>query len=91
MASTLHLLRVDTYRFYNHYQDRVPDQGLPDYAILSHTWSEDGDEFTYQDIQPQNIDSAKQRKAFAKIRSTSEEAKRQGLSWFWIDTCWQAP
>lgn len=88
MAGTLHLLRVDTFEIFNAYRHSTPDGNIPPYAILSHTWRKDGDEITYQDIQPQNLQSTKQREAFAKVQSTSSVTKRQGLEWFWIDTCW---
>ncbi len=57
---------------------------LPLYAILSHTWGPDNEEVTYGDI----VDGAGERKTgYEKIRFCAEQAKRDGLRYFWVDTC----
>ncbi|CAH0046060.1 unnamed protein product [Clonostachys solani] len=57
---------------------------IPEYAILSHTWGSDGDEVTYSDmiagIAPQKV-------GYDKITFCREQAKRDKLRYFWIDTC----
>jgi hypothetical protein len=53
------------------------------YAILSHTWT-DGQEVTYQDL----INSAGEGKTgYEKIKFCGEQATRDGLQYFWVDTC----
>ena len=53
------------------------------YAILSHTWT-DGREVTYQDL----ISGASNSKSsYDKIKFCGEQANRDGLQYFWVDTC----
>ncbi|KAL5318896.1 hypothetical protein ACEPPN_013964 [Leptodophora sp. 'Broadleaf-Isolate-01'] len=53
------------------------------YAILSHTWT-DGQEVTYQDL----ISGAGNSKSgYDKIKFCGEQATRDGLQYFWVDTC----
>ncbi|KPI40361.1 Vegetative incompatibility protein HET-E-1 [Cyphellophora attinorum] len=57
----------------------------PPYAILSHTWSEnDGDEVLYEDVQ---TDAWKRKKARYKIDFCAAQVKKDGLEYFWLDTC----
>ena len=57
---------------------------IPRYAILSHTWASDGQEVTYQDI----LNGQGQNKAgYEKIRFCRKQARRDGLAYFWIDSC----
>lgn len=60
-------------------------QNLPAYAILSHTWGDDDDEVTYDDM----IHGTAESKAggYRKIRFCGEQAARDGLRYFWVDTC----
>jgi hypothetical protein len=52
------------------------------YAILSHTWT--GQEVTYQDL----ISGAgKSKSGYEKIKFCGEQATRDGLQYFWVDTC----
>ena len=61
----------------------VGDQ-TPKYAILSHTWGADTDEVTYKEL----IDGTGKSKAgYGKIQFCGEQAKRDGLQYFWVDTC----
>ncbi|OIW26061.1 HET-domain-containing protein [Coniochaeta ligniaria NRRL 30616] len=60
-----------------------PDNA-PHYAILSHTWGPDNEEVTYRDL----VDGTGEAKAgYEKIRFCAEQAKRDGLRYFWVDTC----
>jgi hypothetical protein len=53
------------------------------YAILSHTWT-DGQEVTYQDL----ISGAGNSKSgYDKIKFCGEQATRDSLQYFWVDTC----
>jgi hypothetical protein len=52
------------------------------YAILSHTW--EAEEVTFEDLR----DGIGMNKAgYKKIRFCGEQARRDGLQYFWVDTC----
>ena len=55
---------------------------IPPFAILSHTWGDE--EVTFQDLQRGHYEH---KSGFAKIYLTCQQAKRDGLSWCWVDTC----
>lgn len=57
---------------------------VPDYAILSHTWGRDHDEVTYQDIMSRK---GKGKSGYSKILFCAEQAKKDDMSYFWVDTC----
>lgn len=57
---------------------------VPAYAILSHTWGDDDQEVTYQDLVN---GSGKSKAGCQKIRFCGEQAHRDGLRYFWVDTC----
>jgi hypothetical protein len=61
----------------------VGDDTIPPYAILSHTWT-DGHEVTFQELT--NGDG-KGKSGYDKIKFCGQEAKRDGLQYFWVDTC----
>jgi hypothetical protein len=52
------------------------------YAILSHTWT--GQEVTYQDLVS---GAGKSKSGYKKIKFCGEQATRDGLQYFWVDTC----
>jgi len=55
---------------------------VPQYAILSHTWG--AEEVTFRDL----IDGTGQHKAgYRKIHFCGKQARRDGLRYFWVDTC----
>lgn len=57
---------------------------IPRYAILSHTWGLDTDEITFKDV----IEGAGEDKpGYRKMRFCAEQAERDGLQHFWVDTC----
>ena len=57
-------------------------QDIPPYAILSHTWGRD--EVSFVDL----VDGQAQKKAgYRKIVFCGEQARRDGLGYFWVDTC----
>jgi hypothetical protein len=68
--------------------DDLVDDRIPPYAILSHTW--EGQEVAFKDLKNhkdiKNID-AKLKGGYQKIFFCAEQAKRDGLDYFWIDTC----
>ncbi|KAF2625510.1 WD40 repeat-like protein [Macroventuria anomochaeta] len=64
--------------------DLVDEHAIPCYAILSHTWAADADEVTFEDLAK---NAGKDKSGYKKIQLCGEQAKRDGLQHFWIDTC----
>ena len=56
---------------------------IPDYAILSHTWTE-GQEITYDELL---AGSGKDKTGYEKIRFCGDQAAADRLEYFWVDTC----
>jgi hypothetical protein len=57
---------------------------IPPYAILSHTWGADTDEVSFRDLVD-GIDKSKT--GYNKIRFCGEQARRDHIQYFWVDTC----
>lgn len=57
---------------------------IPPYAILSHTWGADDEEVTFDDLVN---NAARDKPGYKKIELCGEQAKRDGLQYFWVDTC----
>ena len=57
---------------------------IPPYAILSHTWGEDDEEVTFQDLVQSVVGS---KAGYRKIEFCGKQATRDGLHYVWIDTC----
>ncbi|KAI1157719.1 hypothetical protein F5B18DRAFT_643895 [Nemania serpens] len=55
---------------------------IPPYAILSHTWG--SEEVTYKDLE-QEI--GQHKIGYENIRFCGQQARRDGLRYFWVDTC----
>jgi hypothetical protein len=69
-------------------EDLIGDK-TPPYAILSHTWKE-GQEVTFAGLK--DLDNAvdvdtQSKEGYRKIRFCAEQAARDGLKHFWVDTC----
>jgi Cdc6-like AAA superfamily ATPase len=62
--------------------DLIADDKFPPYAILSHTWG--GQEVTFDDLQSHK---GKDKAGFKKIQFCAQQAERDGLHYFWVDTC----
>ncbi|KAI1842834.1 hypothetical protein JX266_011010 [Neoarthrinium moseri] len=64
---------------------------IPPYAILSHTWGSDDEEVKLQDlnIASQVGSEAKwmQTSGYQKILFCGQQAKQDGIEYFWVDTC----
>jgi Heterokaryon incompatibility protein (HET) len=57
----------------------------PRYAILSHTWNKDDDkEVIFSDVENK---SGTSKAGYAKLQFCGKQAKRDGLEYFWVDTC----
>ena len=70
-------------------KDYIGSEKIPPYAILSHTWK-DGQEVTFENLK--NLDNAKDidgqsSEGYRKLRFCAQQAKRDGLDYFWVDTC----
>ncbi|KAF8851241.1 HET-domain-containing protein [Acephala macrosclerotiorum] len=58
------------------------ESAIPKYAILSHRWGTE--EVTFKDL----LDGRSKSKAgYGKIQFCGEQARRDGLQYFWVDTC----
>ncbi|PZD29497.1 vegetative incompatibility protein HET-E-1 [Pyrenophora tritici-repentis] len=69
-------------------KDIIHSEEIPPYAILSHTWGEQ--EVVFDDLKDLDnaVDVDTQRKeGYRKIRFCAQQAKRDGLVYFWVDTC----
>jgi hypothetical protein len=64
-------------------KDFVGDN-IPEYAILSHTWGADFEEVTLKDLTD---GTGTDKAGYNKIRFCGEQARRDGLQYFWVDTC----
>ena len=59
-------------------------EDVPPYAILSHTWAlNNAEEVTFQDMKSGSVD----KPGYAKIKICQEQASKDGLRYFWVDTC----
>jgi heterokaryon incompatibility protein (HET) len=63
---------------------RFTDNNIPSYAILSHTWETDNQEVTFHDM----VNGLENNKTgYKKILFCGEQAKIDGLQYFWVDSC----
>ena len=59
-------------------------ENIPPYAILSHTWGPDDDEVTFDDLKNELGNS---KANYKKIHFCGEQARKDNLQYFWVDTC----
>jgi hypothetical protein len=59
-----------------------PNKNIPKYAILSHTWG--NEEVTFEDL---TAGGGTSKYGFKKIKFCEEQAARDELRYFWVDTC----
>ena len=64
-------------------KDFSDEDEIPPFAILSHTW-EDGQEVTFKDVMD---GTGKSNRGYGKIQFCGQQAERDGLRYFWVDTC----
>ncbi|KAJ4377410.1 hypothetical protein N0V83_000235 [Neocucurbitaria cava] len=57
---------------------------IPPYAILSHTWGSDDEEFTFKDLIE---GKGTEKLGYRKLTFCSQQAAYNGLQYIWIDTC----
>jgi hypothetical protein len=61
------------------------ESDIPKYAILSHTWEQDNsEEVTYAEVIS---GTGQDKRGFEKISFCGEQARQDGLPYFWVDTC----
>ncbi|KAF2737269.1 HET-domain-containing protein [Polyplosphaeria fusca] len=60
------------------------DETIPPYAILSHTWLEDAQEPTFEDLTK---GTGRAKLGYKKLQFCGEQAYYDGLQYFWVDTC----
>ena len=63
--------------------ERIGDD-IPAYGILSHTWGADDEEVTFDDFRN---GTGAQKLGYGKIKFCADRSDRDGLRYFWIDTC----
>ena len=73
----MRLLRFNAHGELSLTKDLIED--IPPYAILSHTWGEDGDEVTFKDLENRLY---KDKPGYAKIKFCGEQAGKDGLEYF---------
>ena len=61
-----------------------PDSDTPPYTILSHTWGNESDEVTYQDITNYTGNS---KAGYRKLSFLKEKSISQNFAYAWADTC----
>ncbi|KAF0328344.1 het domain-containing protein [Colletotrichum asianum] len=74
----MRLVNVETGRLEEFHGD------TPSYAILSHTWGQDHEEVSFQDIRQEG---PFQRRFGNKLHGLCRQASSDGHAYVWIDTC----
>jgi hypothetical protein len=57
---------------------------IPPYAVLSHTWGMNKDEVSFRDMA---LGLGTDKFGYKKLEFCAEQAERDGLRYFWVDTC----
>jgi ankyrin repeat protein len=60
--------------------------GIPAYAILSHTWGSAHEEVTFSDLADHDT-TTKAKAGYRKLTFCASRAAHDGLRYFWVDTC----
>ena len=64
---------------------KFPNNKVPTYAILSHTWGRgEDDEVTFEDMA---AGTGKQKPGYEKLLFCGQNAKDDDIHHFWVDTC----
>lgn len=94
----MRLLETTNGRTYTLTHEFIKKERYPSYAILSHTWEQD-QEVTFEDlVDNQNSKYRRLRtslrlhppsgqRGYKKLQFCAQQAKRDGLRYFWVDTC----
>ena len=62
----------------------LEEDETPEYVILSHTWGMDEEEVTFKDLKE---GTGRRKIGYRKIEFCKEQARRDGQTHFWVDTC----
>lgn len=62
----------------------LSDAEIPRYAILSHTWGTEEDEVNLQELHK---GPDKSKAGYRKLQLCGEQARKDELEYFWVDTC----
>lgn len=71
-----------------HITRNLLDNAVPPYAILSHTWGDE--EVIFEDVDRASgrfTGQGRGKAGYGKIEFCSEQAAKDGFSYFWIDSC----
>lgn len=79
----MRLLKINTNGELSLTEDLLGDEEVPSYAILSHTWQR-GQEVTFDDF---TNGTGYDKTGYRKIQFCAQQAARDGLRYFWVDTC----
>ena len=60
------------------------DNDVPPYAVLSHTWGPDNEEFNFKDAMK---GQGRNKIGYKKIEFCRAQAASNNLRYFWVDTC----
>jgi hypothetical protein len=63
------------------FEGDIPEE----YAILSHRWG--AEEVTFKDLTDGTSKMKARKAGYGKIQFCGEQARRDGLQYFWVDTC----
>ena len=80
----MRLLKHDNIGEFSLTRDVLVSDDISRYAILSHTWGADTEEVSFKDMMD---GTGKWKRGYDKIRFCGEQARRDGLQYFWVDTC----
>lgn len=64
--------------------EQFPEDAVPRYAILSHTWGDECEEVTFEDMMG---GLGRSKAGYEKIKFCGEQSKRDGLRYCWVDSC----
>ncbi|OCK73083.1 HET-domain-containing protein, partial [Lepidopterella palustris CBS 459.81] len=64
--------------------EKFLDHAIPRYAILSHTWGDESEEVTFDDMVE---GSGRDKAGYKKIEFCGQQAAKDGLQYFWVDSC----
>jgi hypothetical protein len=78
----MRLLQVDENSEFSLTDDLI--NNIPTYAILSYTWGEDHEEVNFKDL---SMKPGKIKSRYRKLRFYVQQAARDVLQHFWVDTC----
>jgi hypothetical protein len=63
---------------------KLLDDAIPRYAILSHTWGDESQEVTFEEM---GEGLGRGKAGYKKIKFCGKQAARDGLRYFWVDSC----